>query len=204
MKLILTIAFLLAFLPAALAAEKDPPLPEAAAIEAYLNGISTLKSHFVQTANDGQRLTGTFMLKRPGRLRFEYDLPVTDLIVADGTFIHYYDGQMKQESSAPISQSLADFFLRPDLKLSGDIGVSGIERRNGLLEMTLVQSRDPLAGYLTLMFGENPLQLKKWVVIDAQGLTTAVALEDTQLGIALKNKLFYYYDPEHKKPILNK
>jgi outer membrane lipoprotein-sorting protein len=201
MKLFLTIAFLLIFMPAAIA---EAPLPEVTAVEAYLNGISTLRARFVQTANDGQQTSGTFMLKRPGRLRFEYDPPVKDFIVADGRFVHYYDGQMKQESSAPISRSLADFFLRENLKLSGGVSVSDIKREDGLLYMTLLQSKDPLAGSLTLMFGENPLELKKWRIVDAQGQVTNIELSGTKQGITLKDKLFHYYDPERKELFINK
>jgi outer membrane lipoprotein-sorting protein len=200
MKLALTFAFLLLLLTPAWA---GPPLPDTTAIEAYLNGISTLRAHFVQESGDSQNVSGTFFLKRPGRLRFEYDPPMTDFIVSDGTFIHYYDGQMKQDSSAPVSQSLADFFLRRNIRLSGDISVNGIERKDGLLQVTLVETQDPQSGALTLMFSENPLQLQKWQTVDAQGVVTTVALSETQFGITLKNNLFYYYDPERKKSLLN-
>jgi outer membrane lipoprotein-sorting protein len=197
----MTIIAALTFSSAAIAEE---PMPEVTAVESYLNGISTLRARFIQTANDGQQVTGTFMLKRPGKLRFEYDPPVKDFIVADGLFVHYYDGQMKQESSAPISQSLANFFLRENLKLSGDISVSEVKRDDSLLQMTLIQSKDPLAGSLTMMFGENPLELKKWRIVDTQGQVTNIELAGTKQGITLKNKLFHYYDPERKESFINK
>lgn len=177
---------------------------EIAAAEAYLNGIRTMKARFVQTANDGKQVTGAFMMKRPGRLRFQYDAPVTDFIVADGTFIHYYDGQMKQGSSALISKSLADFFLRKDLKLAGDVRVSDIQRQDNLLLLTIVQAKKDLSGSLVLAFTENPLTLKKWQVLDSQGGVTQIELSDVETGISLDNKMFDYYDPERKKGNLNK
>lgn len=204
MRLLMTAAFLLAFLSPAYAAAKEKPLPDVPAIEAYLNSLSTLKSRFVQTTDNGKQVTGTFMLKRPGRMRFEYDPPIEDFIVADGTLIYYYDGQMKQQSSVPISKSLADFFLRTDLKLSGDITVSDLSRANGALQATLTQSKDQMAGTLTLLFSEDPLRLKKWRIVDAQGTTTEVELYEVSPGIALSNSLFHYYDPDHKKTLLNK
>lgn len=204
MRLLLTAAFLLAFLPSAYAAVKEKPLPDVTKIGAYLNSVSTLKSRFLQTTGDGKQVTGTFLLSRPGRMRFEYDPPVEDFIVADGTLIYYYDGQMRQQSSIPISKSLADFFLRPDLKLSGDIGVSDIRRANGLLQVTLAQSQDRMAGTLALLFAEEPLRLKKWRIVDAQGMTTEVELYEIKSGIALNNSLFHYYDPDHKKSFINK
>lgn len=178
--------------------------PEIEAVETYLNGITTLQARFVQTAQDGGKAAGVFMLKRPGRLRFEYDAPVTDFIVADGTLIYYYDGQMKQQRSTLITSSLADFFLRPNLKLSGDISVSGLRREGGLLHVTLVQASDKLAGSLTLMFHEKPMRLEKWRIVDAQGQTTDVALQAVRPGVSLNDRLFHYYDPLNKKSFINK
>lgn len=178
-------------------------MQEVKAVEAYINSISTLRAQFVQTTGDGKQVGGTFLLKRPGKIRFEYEPPLTDFIVADGTFIYYYDGQMKQQSNILISKSLASFFLRPDLKFSEDISVSGIKRDDGLLLVTLVQSEDPLSGSITLIVAENPMQLKKWIVVDAQGLITEVELFDVESGIKIDDDLFYYYDPERKKPSYN-
>jgi outer membrane lipoprotein-sorting protein len=172
-------------------------------VEGYLNGITTLRARFVQTANDGSTASGDFLLKRPGRMRFQYDKPITDFIVADGSMIYYYDGKMKQQSSAPISKSLADFFLRRQLNLSGDLRVSDIKKSKGMIEMTVVQAKDPLSGSLTLMFTPNPLGLKAWRIVDAQGLVTTVTLSNPLTGLKLDNKYFHYYDPTHEHPNYN-
>jgi outer membrane lipoprotein-sorting protein len=175
----------------------------AQSVQQYLNGIGTLKARFTQTANDGSQAGGWFMLKRPGRLRFQYDKPITDFIVADGAMIYYYDGQMKQQSSAPISKSLADFFLRKNLNLSGDLRISDIKRNKSQLNVTLVQAKDPLSGSLTLILNEKPMTLNAWRIVDSQGLVTTVALSDMQLGVPLDNKNFHYYDPQHKESNFN-
>lgn len=193
--------FLLALLPLCAQAQ---PLPETAAVEKYLNNIRTLKARFIQTSQDGSKIAGDFMLKRPGRLKFTYDAPVQDFIVADGIFIYYYDAALGEQSSAPISQSLADFFLRKNLALSGDVKVMDVKRDGGLLQVTLAQTADPMAGTLTLGFIEAPLQLKKWRVVDSMGAVTEVELFETAEGIKLDSGLFHYYDPKRKRPGLNK
>src|SRR5688572_6207024 len=90
-------------------------------IESYFNAMSTLKAHFTQVNNDGTITDGTFYLKRPGRLRFQYNAPLNDYIVADGLLMHYWDNELKNYSNAPIGSTLADFFLRKKIKLSGDV-----------------------------------------------------------------------------------
>ncbi|MGE0658834.1 MAG: outer membrane lipoprotein carrier protein LolA, partial [Reyranellaceae bacterium] len=55
-----------------------------ARVEQYLNGITTLEARFLQVADRGAPLGGEFYIKRPGRLRFQYDPPARIQIVADG------------------------------------------------------------------------------------------------------------------------
>jgi len=191
-------------MPPDAAVQSRPPLqviqaPEVGQVEAYLNSIGTLEAHFIQTANDGTQKAGTFKLKRPGRLRFEYEGADHDFIVADGTFIHYYDAKLKQDSSALISKSLADFFLRRDLKISGDLKVTDLKRQDGLLLLTVMDSKDEGVGTLTLGFTENPLQLKKWRIVDSQGAKTEIELFDIKTGVTIDNKIFDYYDPQRGK-----
>jgi outer membrane lipoprotein-sorting protein len=204
MRLFLTaLIFMTLLLPAA--AFADDPERQAAvqSVEDYLGGLSTLKARFVQIANDGKQAQGAFYLKRPGRMRIDYDPPVKDFIVADGALIYYYDGEMKQVSDTPISKSLADFFLRKELRLSGDVSVSDVKKDESTLQLTIVQTSNPLAGSLTLVLSDNPLQLQSWRVVDSQGLVTEVKLLDIETGIRLDSNLFHYYDPAHKAHLYN-
>ena len=167
--------------------------------ESYFRSLMTAKARFIQTAPDGSQTNGTFYLSRPGKLRFQYDAPLKDFVVADGLFIYFYDGAMGQQTNAPISQTLADFLLRKELRLSGDLKVTRIMRANGLLQITIVQRSEPGAGALTLGFRESPFfELKKWRVKDSQGAITEVELFDIEAGIKLPSSLFSYHDPKSK------
>lgn len=193
--LVLSFALLLVTLPA-FAAEQAPEVTQA---ETYFQQLKTVKSRFIQTNADGSQSRGTFYLNRPGKLRFEYDAPSKDFVVADGFFIYFYDGEMKQQSNAPIGQTLADFLLRKDFRLSGDLKVTRIMRAGGFLQITVIQSQQPKAGELTLAFTEAPkFQLKKWRVVDSVGNITETELFDIQSGLKLPSFLFAYRDPVAK------
>lgn len=205
----------MAALPAAVAVAapaQQPSLPKlaasdmktVAAAEAYLNSVTTLQARFVQTGADGKQLQGDFMLQRPGRMRFQYDAPVTDFIVADGQFIYYYDGALKQQSNTLITHSLANFFLRKNLSMSGDIAPVKVERRGGMVYITLVQTKHPHAGTLTIVMSQKPMTLQGWRVTDATGAVTDIALQAQMTGIALNPDLFHYYDPNRAKVHYNK
>lgn len=202
--LIFVFTFVLATAPALAKMQpvKDVPA-ESEKIETYLDSLKTAQARFVQTTHDGTQLVGTFYLERPGKLRFEYDPPIEDFVVSDGFFIYFYDAELGEQTNAPIGQTLADFLLRSDIKLRDDITVENIKRGGGYLQVELTQTADPSAGSLMMAFNENPLTLKKWRVIDAQGLITEVELFYLKTDIAHPRELFVYADPDHGKPDYN-
>ncbi|MGB4056673.1 MAG: outer membrane lipoprotein carrier protein LolA [Alphaproteobacteria bacterium] len=164
--------------------------------EDYLSTLSTARARFVQTTHDGTQLVGTFYLQRPGKLRFQYDKPIEDFVVADGFFIYFYDSQLKEQTNAPIGQTLADFILRPDLKLRDDLTVKDIKKSGDLMQIEIVQTSDPDAGSLTLGFSEDPIALKKWRVVDGQGLITEVELFYLKTDVKHASDLFVYKNPD--------
>jgi len=175
------------------------PSKEIVQAEAYFQQLKTVKSRFIQTNSDGTQVRGIFYLNRPGKLRFEYDAPSKDFVVADGYFIYFYDGEIKQQSNAPISQTLADFLLRKNLKLSGELKVTKIMNASGYTQITVIQTKEPKAGELTLAFSNAPqYQLKKWRIKDSVGNITETELFDIQTGLKLPSSLFAYRDPNTK------
>jgi outer membrane lipoprotein-sorting protein len=170
--------------------------------ESYLRNLGTLKASFIQTAYNGSRLSGTFYLNRPGKLRFEYN-EVDDFIVADGLFIYFYDAELGEQTNAPVGQTLADFLLRKDLSLTKDLTVNKITRENNLLNMTLSEKGDENAGSVKLFFTEEPYALQKWQVTDAAGLITEIRLQDIERDLDLPASLFAYFKPKQDKPRYN-
>jgi len=176
------------------AAQSDlPPIVKKA--EQYLQDLKTVEARFVQRAEDGSVLYGTFYLNRPGRLRFEYDDPIDDFIVADGYFIYFYDAELGEQSNAPIGQTLADFLLRKKLRFGEELSVQDVRQADGIVDIRLVQSGDTEAGALILSFSKDPFQLRGWSVVDGMGYTTQTELMALRIGIKLDDSLFIYQDP---------
>jgi outer membrane lipoprotein-sorting protein len=160
-------------------------------VEKYLNELSTLKSRFLQATSTGNYTEGTFYLSRPGKMRIEYDPPVQFLIVADGTWLIYNDLELDQITHLPLGATPANILLQENISLlDGDLEVSKVEHAPGIIGITLVLA-DEDSGHLTLIFADKPLELKKWIVVDPQGVTTSVSLLSTRRDISLDPKLFY-------------
>lgn len=165
--------------------------------EKYLQNLKTAQAGFVQTTHIGGKLSGTFYLKRPGRLRFEYD-EVDDFVVSDGFQIHYYDATLEEHNSAPVISTLAHFFLRKNFSLSDDLIVKDARYGGGLLQLQVVKADEPDTGSITFGFSEEPFELKKWRVKDAQQQITEVELFRLVKGMKHDPKLFIFKNPNHK------
>jgi outer membrane lipoprotein-sorting protein len=164
-------------------------------IEAYLNGIDTLRSSFVQINPDGGQVTGELYYERPDKMRLEYDPPSRILIVADRWQVIYHDRRLKQVSHLMTGSTPLGFLLDEEIKLSGDVTVTDVDEAGGELRVTLVRTDEPAQGSITLVFSEQPLELRRWTVLDAQGLPTHVVLNGIETGVALDDELFVFRNP---------
>ncbi len=179
--------------PAALTAQDRADI---ARVEAYLNGLPTLKARFMQIAPDGRSSEGQAWLERPGRMRFQYDPPAPFLLVAGHGLLVFNDRQLNQTSNLPLDRTPLGILLRDNVRLSGDITVSRIARLPGQLQVTLFRTATPNEGTLTLVFADNPLALRQWSVVDAQRQETRISLFDVALGGTFDQSLFTFVDPK--------
>jgi outer membrane lipoprotein-sorting protein len=161
-------------------------------IAAYLNGIRTMTADFRQVAGNGAVSTGRLWVARPGRMRFEYNPPHPITLLADATSVYYWDKELNQTSKYDLRSTPAWFFLRDPISFGPDVIVTGFGDSAGVARVTVVESAQPDAGSLTLVFTENPLALRQWTVVDQQGKTTTVSLSNLQFGMALDPRLFQY------------
>ncbi|EHH69377.1 LolA family protein [Gluconobacter morbifer] len=166
-------------------------------IQDALGHVTTLQARFLQTAPDGKTSTGTATLDRPGRMRFDYDKPSPLLLVANDGKVVFQDRSVDQVTVMPLDRTPLGLLLRPDLRLSGDVTVTGFEHTGGRINLRVVRTDNPGEGALTLVFSDNPLSLLGWVVVDAQGRTTTIALSGVHLGGQVSQSLFILPKPEN-------
>jgi outer membrane lipoprotein-sorting protein len=74
--------------------------------------------------------------------------------------------------------------------LATEVKIMSVERQPGALRIKLADTTGNAPGDLTLVFDEPSLQLRQWIVTDAQGLQTTVALRNIQTGVRAANALF--------------
>jgi Outer membrane lipoprotein-sorting protein len=165
-------------------------------IQDYLNTIRTVQARFLQTSSNGGQASGQLYMSRPGKLRVEYTPPPAVLVVADGTFLIYYDKALDQVSYVPLSASPAGILLDKRINLDDPaLTITDVQDAGDLVRVSLVRTESAGEGTLTLFFTRSPWQLAQWEVTDAQGITTRVSLADPVFGTALDSKLFEFENP---------
>lgn len=209
-------AFAVAAVVSAAAQELQPQrwsFPDAQTIhevQNYLDELPTVRARFLQTNHDGSLERGLLWLWRPGLVRIEYSPPTELLLVADGTWLVYFDADFDQVSHIPIGVGPFRFLLAENVDLFEDVLVSGVERRNGhvlvngvgrqqeTLRLTIRDKEAPDEGWVTMVFTERPLALRNWEVVDPQGFLTVVQLYDEVRGERFDRDWFYFPERARK------
>ncbi len=172
------------------AVAKDDNKARITKVEHYFNDLKSLQADFIQFNQDGSLSKGKFFLARPGKFRFDYSTPANMQVISDGQDIRSYENGERSDSIS-LESTPAYLILRKNLKLSGDITITSMEPRTGEFSVTLVNTRDPDAGSMTLIFKESPFELMRWVVNDLQGNITQVALHNLVYDEKLPSQLFH-------------
>ena len=171
---------------------------------AALRGISSMTADFTQTDRNGQRIAGQMTLKRPGKIRFQYQKGVPLLIVSDGKALTMIDYEVRQVQRWPISNSPLGALLDPNR----DVARFGRLIPTGNPEVTSIEVRDPKHpeyGVITLVLVKDPgapggLELTSWVALDSQNKRTTIRLANQRYGVAIPANAFSYTDPRRTAP----
>lgn len=178
------------------AAVEPPDRADLVSLENYLNSVRTVRSAFVQTASNGHIAEGILYLARPGRLRIDYKPPAQLQIFGDNVWLIFVDEELKEVNQLPIGATPAAILLQDKIKLSGDVKVRGINRSKGLIRLHIVQAQEPDAGQLIVAIAAQPLSLRGWTVIDAQGIETTVTLIGPTINGKIADRVFVYSPPD--------
>ncbi|MFT9424698.1 MAG: outer membrane lipoprotein carrier protein LolA [Acetobacter syzygii] len=161
-----------------------------ARIEQTLNHALTFEARIQQIDADGKRTTGRVWMKRPGQMRLAYDPPSPLLLVANQGKVVFRDSQLDQTTVIPMDRTPLGLLLAQHISLSDGVTVTAFRHEAGLVAVRLVRTSAPGDGSLTLVFYENPLALRSWSVLDAQGRETRVTLFDVHPGADVPASLF--------------
>lgn len=165
-------------------------------ISTYLNTIKTVEGRFTQVNADGKTEQGRFYLKKPGRVRFEYQKPNPNLIIADGSTVAVENSDLKTTDRYPLLNSPLRLLLSDDIDLTSDSHVASLRREPGAVSITARENAAVGGGSITLTLADSggSLELRQWEVIDAQGARTSVSVNDMRQAADIPARLFVIED----------
>lgn len=161
-------------------------------IEQYLNKMETVRSNFVQLSSGGRFAEGTIYIERPKRLRLEYKKPSNIQVYANGNWLAHVDTDLEAVWHVPLNSTPAAFLVRDKIEFSGDVTVQRVIRDARTISVSLVQTAEPDAGRFVLTFSDAPLALRKWTVVDVQGVSTSVTLVAPAFNVAIPRDVFVF------------
>ena len=160
-------------------------------ISGYLNDLKTVEARFTQINDDGTTDTGTLYIKRPGKMRFEYDPPNSALVVASANAVYITDSKSNQPPETyPLRRTPLSIILARNVDLSREKMVVGHDYDG---TATIVTAQDPENseyGSILMKFTDAPVQLRQWIINDSSGGQTTVILGAQTTGGTLSNRLF--------------
>ncbi|MBD0865412.1 MAG: outer membrane lipoprotein carrier protein LolA [Rhodobacteraceae bacterium] len=160
-------------------------------ISSYLNGLTTVRGTFTQINEDGTLSTGELMIKRPGKMRFEYDPPDATLVVACASAVFIHDRKSNQPPSTyPLNRTPLSLILAPNVNLNTANMVVGHHFDGTATRVVARDPEHPEYGRIEMLFTSDPVALRKWVVYDANGGQTTVMLGVLEAGVSAPNSLF--------------
>ena len=162
-------------------------------VETYLNSIKTLSSDFVQIASNGEQVEGHLYVEKPNKIRMEYKAPSNILIVGNGDYIVYYDKELEQITNIDYEDIPAAMILANTVHINGkELKVTDFAQDPGMTRMSLQYAKAGDMGPFTLVFANNPFELKQWKVITPQSLEVSLSLYDTVVDGQLNDSLFKF------------
>lgn len=186
-------------LPAPAIAQGQNGLAE---VQAHLRAVSSMTANFAQTDRRGRTMSGSLALKRPGKIRFEYN-GAKMLVVADGRRLNFVDYEVGQQQSWPISDSPLSVLLDPSRDLSRFARVVRNDNSTLMIEATDPRRRE--FGKITLAFAKvrgapGGLSLQGWNTLDAQNNLTRIRLSGQRFNVPVADSAFRFQPVRGRGP----
>ncbi len=199
-KLALTI-----FLPMALT---GPSMSEdLSSFETHFNSIFSLKSIFEQTNSDGSVSNGRIWLKKPGKIRFEYDNPGSLLVIANSGFLTVIDRISNTPPQRYFTKQTPLSFLVKENIIFSETNFKLFLKENEKRANLEVLNTDPRnLNNLVLHFKLDPIEISGWTLETSAGEKIKVDLIESEFNAVFEEDLLFGIGGEiqkHMKKISN-
>jgi len=162
---------------------------EAQAIADHFSSVKSMSGDFVQTSPKGEKTSGRFFLKRPGKIRFNYARQSGISVIADGKSLVVLNKKLKTSRLYSLSKTPLKLLLDNKVDFSGR-RVKSIKDDGAQVIIRLADKSSFGNAAITLVFDRKSFDLRRWSVTDEKGLTTTVSIFNVTEGVAVAEGTF--------------
>lgn len=169
-------------------------------LSALFEQITTIRS-----LNQEMKASGTLLLKRPRKMRWEYQKPEQRLFVTDGKTLWAYSPTDKQVVVQEVGEAFASrlpiSILAGDCQLRRDFDISEVEnaatRASGRFMILDLRPKQSEAGITRMLLEVNlkTYTIERITVFDPSGNTSVYKLSDLKLNSGLNDQQFTFTPP---------
>ena len=169
----------------------------------FFHDVHTYHAKFDQVVLDEalnpiQESSGTLWIERPGKFRWDYDLPFKQLIVGDGKKIWVYDKELQQVTVRSLTGGLGHtpaILLAGRGSLTANFLVKDIGRQ-GKLDWVQMKPKVNDGGYQDIRVGFEKGEIRSLVLVDSFGHTTRISLSHVRENGAINPDTFHFTPPK--------
>jgi Outer membrane lipoprotein-sorting protein len=155
----------------------------------------------VKNLNRTLKASGKLSFKRPGRMRWLYDEPKGQFVLADGKYLYFYQPDQNQVIKSPLKNA-----FRGDIPLSFLLGLGNLKKDfNATLKASeenqhvlRLEPKGEAGGYSEILLGVSKSSSDiLWVSVrDAANNLTTLRFSNMRKAVGLKDALFQVQIPK--------
>ncbi|HEX8045262.1 outer-membrane lipoprotein carrier protein LolA [Rhizobium sp.] len=155
----------------------------------HFSSIKTMKGGFLQIGPRGDQMSGSFFIQRPGKMRFNYDPPSRMRVICDGNNVQVINDQTRTKNMYQLSKTPLSLLLANKIDLSADM-VRNVDAQPDLTKITLGNRTVFGDSTIAMIFDSKTYDLRQWTVIDPQGKTTDVIINNVKTNVSFDDSVF--------------
>ena len=175
------------------------------AIQQEYEKISTFEADFTQRSyvkmmNQTQSVKGTVKIKKPGKMKWVYGAPDTQILISDGKNLWLYVPEEEQATKVPVesiySSNTPALFLAGKGKLTRSFNVESVSEENKKILVTLVpKNEDQGLARLILHADKKNYQITGSTVYDKLGNKTEIRFSRIRINREIPEEQFQLKTP---------
>ena len=205
MNLRILILFTLLNLPAGTLFAETSEQQALDSIQRQYEKVSTFEADFTQRSyvkmmNQTQSVKGTVKIKKPGKMKWIYGAPDTQILISDGKNLWLYVPEEEQATKVPVesiySSNTPALFLAGKGKLTRSFNVESVSEENKNILVTLVPKNDDQGlARLILHADKKNYQITGSTVYDKLGNKTEIRFSQIRINREIPEEQFQLKTP---------